>query len=108
MKNKTANLKDAIVAVLGSVGLPETDVKVQNYKIEVPSYGVTITSTLHDGKRVWKAEATTSVLRLEDSFESSITNTLFLVPHDDDLMLARKLGIHLALQRIDAAIDAIA
>jgi len=65
-----------------------------------------ITLVLEKGKRVWKAEHTYSVMRLEDAFENRLTTQLFTVPLEDDLLLARRLALHIATSRIDAAIDA--
>nr|WP_250807747.1 hypothetical protein [Neorhizobium tomejilense] len=110
MRNKTGNaalLKRAVTSALAAVGIKEDEVKFQGNRIEIPSCGVTVSPALEEGKRVWKAEGGYSVMRMEDAFETPITSVLFTVRLEDDLLLARKLAIHVAVTRVDAALDAV-
>lgn len=110
MRNKTGNpalLKRAVAASLAAVGIKEADVKFQGNKIAVVSAGITVVPAIEDGKRVWKAEGTYSVMRMEDAFETEVSSVLFSVPLEDDLLLARKLAVHVAVTRIDASLDAV-
>ncbi|MCV9963540.1 hypothetical protein OIU34_16680 [Pararhizobium sp. BT-229] len=110
MRNKTGNaalLKRAITSSLAAIGVKETEVKFNGNKIEVPLCGVTVSPALEGGKRVWKAEGTYSVMRLDDAFENEVTAQLFTVPLEDDLLLARKLALHIAVTKVDASLDAV-
>ncbi|MBY3151176.1 hypothetical protein HFO56_01980 [Rhizobium laguerreae] len=110
MRSKTGNaalLKRAITSSLAAVGLKETEIKFVGNKIEVPVCGVTVAPSLENGKRVWKAEGTCSVMRLEDAFENEFTQQLFTVPLEDDLLLARKLALHIAVTKVDASLDSV-
>jgi hypothetical protein len=110
MKSKTGNhllLKRALTATLSAVGLKETDVKFNGARIDIASCGVVVAPALVDGKRVWKADHSFSLMGMEDAFERPVTTQLFTVPLEDDLLLARRLATHVATTRIDAAIDAI-
>lgn len=110
MRNKTGNaalLKRAITSSLAAIGVKETEVKFNGNKIEVPLCGITVSPVLEGGKRVWKAEGTYSVMRLDDAFENEVTAQLFTVPLEDDLLLARKLALHIAVTKVDASLDAV-
>jgi len=110
MKNKTGNavlLKRALISALGAVGVKETEIKFVGHKIEIESCGINVSPALDDGRRVWKAEGSFSMMRMEDAFEHKVTTQLFTVPLEDDLMLVRRVAAHVAISRIDAAIDAL-
>lgn len=110
MRSKTGNaalLKRAITSSLAAIGVKETEIKFTGNRIEVPLCGVTIVPALDNGKRVWKAEATYSVMRLDDAFESEVTQQLFTVPLNDDMLLARKLALHIAVTKVDASLDSV-
>jgi hypothetical protein len=110
MRNKTGNaalLKRAITSSLAAIGIKETEIKFVGNKIEVPVCGVSIAPALENTKRVWKAEHTISIMRLEDAFESEKTLQLFTVPLNDDMLLARKLALHIAVTKIDASLDSV-
>lgn len=109
MKKTSASpsfMKHLVLKTLAAVGVKEADVLFSSNRIEIPSAGVTVSGLLEDGARVWKAEVTYSMMRMEDAFERSITNVLFSVPFGDEIVLARRLAGHVAASRIDAAVDA--
>jgi hypothetical protein len=110
MRSKTGNaalLKRAITSSLAAIGVKETEIKFIGNKIEVPVCGVTIAPSLENGRRVWKAESTYSVMRLDDAFENEVTQQLFTVALEDDMLLARKLALHIAVTKVDASLDAV-
>lgn len=110
MRNKTGNaalLKRAVTSALAAVGVKEAEIKFLGNKIEVESCGVTVVPAIDGGKRVWKAEGSYSVMRMEDAFESSVSSILFTVALEDDLLLARKLAQYVAITKVDAALDAV-
>lgn len=110
MKNKTGNaalLKRAIINALAAVGVKETEIKFNGTRIDVEACGLTVAPALDNGKRVWKAEGRYSVMRMDDAFESEVSTILFTVPLEDDLLLARKIAIHVAVTKVDAALDAV-
>jgi hypothetical protein len=109
MRSKTGNaaqLKRVVIASLAAIGIKETEIRFADNRIEVPVAGVTVLPALVDGKRVWKAEGRYSVMRLDDAFENEVTSQLFTVTLGDDLLLARKLALHIAVTRVDSALDA--
>jgi hypothetical protein len=110
MRNKTGNaalLKRALTSSLAAVGVKESEVVFNGNKIEIPTHGITIAPAIEGGKRVWKAEGKHSVMRLDDAFEHEVTVQLFTVSLEDDLLLARKLALHVAVTNVDASLDAV-
>ena len=106
-KSKLASLKLAVVESLSAIGIKSANIKFLNGRIEIPDAGVVVTLVLDKGVRVWKAESSYSVMKLQDAYESQITTQLFTVPMDDDLLLARRLATHISTVKIDAALDLV-
>lgn len=109
MKSKSSNLaflRQAVINALVAIGLKTTEINFLNSRIEIPSCGVVVKLILEEGARVWKAESTYSMMRLDDAFESKITTQLFTVPLEDELLLARRLAVYISTSRIDVALDA--
>jgi hypothetical protein len=99
-------LKRAVVNALVAVGMKEAEIKFSGSRIELGGANISVSPALIDGKRVWKAEGRHHVMRMEDAHETEVTTVLFTVPLESDLLLARKLAIHVSVTKIDAALDA--
>jgi hypothetical protein len=109
MKNRSGNaaiLKRAVTSALSAVGLKDDEIRFSGNRIELPTCGIVVGPALDNGRRIWKAEGSYSVLRMEDAFESQISSILFTVPLEDDYLLARKLALQVAVTKVDAALDA--
>lgn len=98
----------AVAAACAPLGIKSHEIMVSARGISIPVAGLTVTADLSNGARVWRGVNRMQVLSVTDDVERAITTVLFEEPFEREWQVARRIAVHIAESRIDAAIDAAA
>lgn len=98
-------IRRAVAAACSPLGIKEHDIIVSARGISVPSAGLSLSAELSGGVRVWRAANRFHVMSVLPETEREMTTVLFEEPFEREWQVARRIALHIAETRIDAAID---
>ena len=105
MPNPVQRFSKAVAAACSPLGVKKHEIMVSGRGISIPNAGLTVTADLSDGARVWRAVSRMTVQSVRGDADRVITTILFEEPFEREWQVARRIAMHIAQTRIDAAID---
>lgn len=103
--NPMQRFAKAVAAACSPLGIKPHEVVATGRGIAIPSAGVSVTAELSEGVRVWRAASRMVVRSVSGGDDRTISAVLFEEPFEREWQVARRMALHLAEVRIDAAID---
>lgn len=98
--------RKAVAAACSPLSIGEADILVSGRAISIPAAGLHVSAELSgNGKRVWRAVSRMAVRSVSGEGERVLTEVLFEEPFEKEWQVARRIALHVAEARIDAAID---
>lgn len=104
--NPIPKFASAIAAACSPLGIKAHEIVATARSISIPSAGLSVSAELSNGVRVWRCESRMTVRSAVGGEDVSVPAVLFEEPFEREWQVARRMALHLAEIRIDAAIDA--
>lgn len=98
-------LAKAVAVACAPLGVKADKITPTEKGIEIPQAGMAVTLALSSGQRVWRAVAKYQIHPVNEGDVSEAEIVLFAESFENIWGVAKKVAMHLAETRIDAAID---
>ena len=105
---KVSNMKQfkaAIALTCAAIGRSDLEITIEGTSLLIPEYDISVSSTLINNKRYWRAKQTFSVLSATSDGLTEVTNILFEEPFGSEIGIAHSIAMFIAHELIDEALD---
>lgn len=103
--NPVQRISRAVAAACAPLGIKKHEIQVTGRGISIPVADLAVTADLSNGARVWRAVSKMTVHSVRGEADRTIAMILFEEPFEREWQVARRIAMHIAQTRIDAAID---